>query len=145
MYVLTDERPNITVSADENNWTSQFNEMVYQGVWHIFIGLDHILFLVATLLTVNLYRENKSWVKKHSKQHILKSTVILVSTFTLAHSITLTATALDVITLDSRIVELGIAISVVITAINNVYPIILRLGLLLSGSAYFWNGVRQCF
>lgn len=133
VYVLTDERPLITISADENNWISQFNEMVYQGIWHIFIGLDHILFLVATLLTVNLYRENKSWVKKHSKQHILKSTVILVSTFTLAHSITLTATALDVITLDSRIVELGIAISVVITAINNVYPVIMRLGFITFG------------
>ncbi|WP_232369598.1 MULTISPECIES: HupE/UreJ family protein [unclassified Alteromonas] len=133
VHVLTDERPLITVSAGENNWISQFNEMVYQGIWHIFIGLDHILFLVATLLTVNLYRENKSWVKKHSKQHIIKSTVILVSTFTLAHSITLTATALNVITLESRIVELGIAISVVVTAINNVYPVIMRLGFITFG------------
>ncbi len=107
--------------------------MVYQGIWHIFIGLDHILFLVATLLTVNLYRENKSWVKEQSKKHIIKSTVILVSTFTLAHSITLTATALDFITLDSRIVELGIAISVAITALNNIYPIIMRLGFITFG------------
>jgi hypothetical protein len=72
-------------------------------------------------------------VKEQSKQHILKSTVILVSTFTLAHSIALTATALDFVTLDSRIVELGIAISVVITALNNVYPIIMRLGFITFG------------
>ena len=133
VYVLDNERSFITVSAKSSNWRSQFGEMVYQGIWHIFIGLDHILFLIATLLTVNLYRENKSWVKEQSKQHILKSTVILVSTFTLAHSITLTATALDFITLDSRIVELGIAISVVITALNNVYPIIMRLGFITFG------------
>ena len=133
VYVLSDERSFITASATGNSWISQFGEMVYQGIWHIFIGLDHILFLVATLLTVNLYRENKSWVKEQSKRHIIKSTVILVSTFTLAHSITLTATALDFITLNSRIVELGIAISVAITALNNMYPIIMRLGFITFG------------
>ena len=131
--MLSDERSHVTISATGNSWTSQFGGMVYQGIWHIFIGLDHILFLVATLLTVNLYRENKSWVKEQSKKHIIKSTVILVSTFTLAHSITLTATALDFITLDSRIVELGIAISVAITALNNMYPIIMRLGFITFG------------
>ena len=133
VYVLDSERTSITVSPLDNDWTAQFGEMVYQGIWHIFIGLDHILFLVATLLTVNLYRKNKRWVKEQSKKHIFRNTVILVSTFTLAHSITLTATALDFITLDSRIVELGIAISVAITALNNVYPIIMRLGFITFG------------
>jgi len=56
-----------------------------------------------------------------------------VSTFTLAHSITLTATALNFITLDSRIVEIGIALSVAITALNNMFPIIMRLGLITFG------------
>ena len=133
VYVLDSERSFITIAPENNHWVSQFGEMVYQGIWHIFIGLDHILFLVATLLTVNLFRKNKRWEKEQSKKLIIKSTVILVSTFTLAHSITLTATALDFISLDSRIVELGIAISVAITAINNVYPIIMRLGFITFG------------
>ena len=133
VYVLDGERSFITIAPENNHWVSQFGEMVYQGIWHIFIGLDHILFLVATLLTVNLFRKNKRWEKEQSKKLIIKSTVILVSTFTLAHSITLTATALDFISLDSRIVELGIAISVAITAINNVYPIIMRLGFITFG------------
>ena len=133
VHILDSERDFITVTPQNNHWVSQFGEIIYQGIWHIFIGLDHILFLVATLLTVNLLRKNKRWVKEQSKKHIIKSTVILVSTFTLAHSITLTATALDFITLNSRIVELGIAISVVITALNNVYPIIMRLGFITFG------------
>ncbi|MEC7480576.1 MAG: HupE/UreJ family protein, partial [Pseudomonadota bacterium] len=70
VYVLSDERSHVTISATGNSWTSQFGEMVYQGIWHVFIGLDHILFLVATVLTVNLYRENKRWVKEQSKRHI---------------------------------------------------------------------------
>ena len=133
VYVLDSERTSITVSPLNNNWLTQFGEMVYQGIWHIFIGLDHILFLVATLLTVNLRRNNNRWERAPSKARIFKNTVILVSTFTLAHSITLTATALNFITLDSRIVEIGIALSVAITALNNMFPIIMRLGLITFG------------
>ncbi|MDY6976007.1 MAG: HupE/UreJ family protein [Pseudomonadota bacterium] len=133
VHVLDSEQTFVSVSPKNSHWISQFSEMVYQGIWHIFIGLDHILFLVATLLTVNLLRKSKRWVKEKSIKRIVKSTVILVSTFTLAHSITLTLTALDFITLNSRIVELGIAISVAITALNNVYPVIMRLGFVTFG------------
>ena len=133
VHVLDSEQTFLSVSPKNSHWISQFSEMVYQGIWHIFIGLDHILFLVATLLTVNLLRKSKRWVKEKSIKRIVKSTVILVSTFTLAHSITLTLTALDFITLNSRIVELGIAISVAITALNNVYPVIMRLGFVTFG------------
>ncbi|APD87296.1 hypothetical protein BM527_15020 [Alteromonas sp. Mex14] len=133
VYVLDSERTSITFSPLNNDWITQFGEMVYQGIWHIFIGLDHILFLVATLLTVNLRRNNNRWERAASKARILKNTVVLVSTFTLAHSITLTATALNFITLDSRIVELGIALSVAITALNNMFPIIMRLGFITFG------------
>lgn len=133
VYVLDSERTSITVSPLNNDWLTQFGEIVYQGIWHIFIGLDHILFLVATLLTVNLRRNNNRWERAASKARIFKNTVILVSTFTFAHSITLTATALNFITLDSRVVELGIALSVAITALNNMFPFIMRLGFITFG------------
>lgn len=111
------------------NW-SLFGEMLYQGVWHIFIGIDHILFLVATLLTVNLLRTNGAWQKEPSVKRIFKNTLILVSAFTLAHSITLTLTALGYIGLNSNLVEFGIALSVLFTAINNIYPQVVKLGIL---------------
>ncbi|KXJ60391.1 MAG: hypothetical protein AXW14_12610 [Alteromonas sp. Nap_26] len=133
IHVLDSERASITIAALGTASLAQFGEMVFQGIWHIFIGLDHILFLVATLLTVNLQRKNQKWVKALSKKLILKNTIILVSTFTLAHSITLTATALDLIALNSRIVELGIAVSVAFTALNNMYPVIMRLGFITFG------------
>ena len=44
-----------------------------------------------------------------------------------------TATALDLIALNSRIVELGIAVSVAFTALNNMYPVIMRLGFITFG------------
>ncbi len=48
--------------------------------------------------------------------------------FTLAHSVTLTATALGILNFSSHWVELGIALSVLFAALNNVWPIVLRLG-----------------
>jgi hypothetical protein len=128
--VLDFDNRSVTYDAVTTSLTALFISLVYEGVWHIFIGIDHILFLVATLLTVNLVREHKQWQKEPSTSRILKHTVILVSAFTLAHSITLTATALNFIALDSRLVELGIAISVLLTALNNIYPLIVRLGII---------------
>ncbi|WOI38326.1 HupE/UreJ family protein [Alteromonas sp. CI.11.F.A3] len=128
--VLDIDNRSVTYDAVTTSLTALFISLVYEGVRHIFIGIDHILFLVATLLTVNLVREQKRWQKEPSASRVLKHTVILVSAFTLAHSITLTATALDFIALDSRLVELGIAISVLLTALNNIYPLIVRLGII---------------
>jgi len=128
--VLDFDNRSVTYDAVTTSLTALFISLVYEGVWHIFIGIDHILFLVATLLTVNLAREKKQWQKEPSASRVVKHTVILVSAFTLAHSITLTATALNFIALDSRLVELGIAISVLLTALNNIYPLIVRLGII---------------
>ncbi|NDV90332.1 HupE/UreJ family protein [Alteromonas sp. 345S023] len=128
--VFSLDNQSATLPDEKNsNWTL-FGEMLYQGVWHIFIGIDHILFLVATLLTVNLLRANGEWQKEPSTKRIFKHTLILVSAFTLAHSITLTLTALGYISLNSNLVEFGIALSVLFTAINNIYPQVVKLGIL---------------
>lgn len=110
-----------------------FKTYVYQGVVHIFIGIDHILFLVALLLTCVLYRDQKKWQPIPSMSRIVKDTAWMITAFTLAHSITLTATALGWIAPSSRWVEFGIALSVFLTAINNVWPLVLRLGWLSFG------------
>jgi hypothetical protein len=48
----------------------------------------------------------------------------IVTAFTLAHSITLTLSALEVLRLPSRFVESGIAASVILAAANNVVPML---------------------
>ena len=48
----------------------------------------------------------------------------IVTAFTLAHSVTLTLATFEVITLQSRWVESGIAASVVIAALNNLFPVV---------------------
>jgi hypothetical protein len=48
----------------------------------------------------------------------------VVTAFTLAHSITLSLAALDIVRLPSRLTESVIAASIVVAALNNVFPIV---------------------
>jgi hypothetical protein len=94
-------------------------QYLLDGVWHIWIGYDHILFLLALLLPAVLVRRDGRWEGTARFPGALKEVVKVVTAFTLAHSITLSLAALHVITLPSRLVESAIAASVVIAALNN--------------------------
>ena len=94
-------------------------QYLVDGVWHIWIGYDHILFLLALLLPAVLVRRERQWEGAPRFSGALVEVVKVVTAFTLAHSITLSLAALQVITLPSRLVESAIAASVVIAALNN--------------------------
>ncbi|MBA2410023.1 MAG: HupE/UreJ family protein [Gammaproteobacteria bacterium] len=108
-----------------NTWT-QFLTFVREGVWHIWIGLDHILFIIALLLLCVLYRERQGWHPAPRFRPALWNVLKIVTAFTLAHSITLSLAALGIINLPTRFVESAIAASIVIGALNNVYPLVLK-------------------
>jgi hypothetical protein len=107
----------------EPNKLQQFFDYGREGVWHIWIGFDHILFLLALLLPAVVVREGKTWQAVGAFKPAFFSVLKIVTAFTLAHSITLTLATLGVISLPSRWVESSIAASVVIAALNNVYPL----------------------
>ena len=107
----------------DSRWRS-FRDFVWQGVWHIWIGIDHILFLLALILPAVLMRRDDRWVSVDSAGAALWNVIKIVTLFTIAHTITLTLAALDIFTLPSRLVESIIALSVVIAAVNNVWPIL---------------------
>ena len=101
----------------------QFFDYAREGVWHIWIGYDHILFLLALLLPAVVMRQRGRWEAVHAFKPAFFSVLKIVTAFTLAHSITLTLATLGVISLPSRWVESTIAASVVIAALNNIYPL----------------------
>lgn len=74
------------------------------GVGHIFLGYDHICFLVA-LIVVSRFKE----------------LVKIVTAFTVAHSITLILAALEWVQLPTRLVESGIALTIVYVALENLW------------------------
>jgi hydrogenase/urease accessory protein HupE len=73
------------------------------GIAHIFLGYDHIAFLAAVVL----------WARR------LWPVVKVVTAFTIAHSITLSLAALDIVRIPSSIIEPAIAASIVYVAAEN--------------------------
>jgi hypothetical protein len=94
-------------------------QYVVEGMWHIWIGFDHILFLLSLLLPAVLVRRGGHWDPAPSLRGSLVEVLKVVTAFTLAHSITLSLAALQVVSLPSRFVESTIAASVVLAALNN--------------------------
>ncbi len=93
------------------------------GVWHIWAGFDHILFLLALLMPAVLRREAGRWHVVVSFRDAFAGTLKVVTAFTLAHSLTLSLAAVGTIHLPARLVESGIAASVVVAALNNACPL----------------------
>jgi hypothetical protein len=94
-------------------------QYVVEGIWHIWVGYDHILFLLSLLLPAVLVRRDGKWTGASSLWGAVKEVLKVVTAFTLAHSITLSLAALGFISLPSRLVESAIAASVVFAALNN--------------------------
>jgi hypothetical protein len=119
--IFDPDRPRQQLSLQAPDRMAQFGDYVRHGVWHIWIGFDHILFLLSLLLPAVLAtaRSAPSESIKASFIDVLK----VVTAFTLAHSITLTLASLSVISLPSRWVESAIAVSVVAAALNNIFPL----------------------
>jgi len=82
-----------------------FGGMVWLGLDHIATGWDHILFLLALLLVVGR----------------LGQAMVIVTAFTVAHSVTLALSVLDVVVLPDTLVEAGIAATIVFVAVENVW------------------------
>ncbi len=75
------------------------------GIEHILTGYDHLLFLFALVLACRS----------------VKPMLLIVTAFTLAHSITLALAALDIVKLPSVWVEAFIALSIVFVGVENVF------------------------
>jgi len=99
-----------------------FLQFVWQGIWHIWIGFDHILFLLVLLLPAVFRRTDSGREAVPHFGTALTQVLLIVSSFTIAHSITLTCAAMRWIVLPGRPVEAAIAASVFVAAVANFLP-----------------------
>jgi len=114
----------------------QFKSFVVDGVWHIWTGPDHLLFIMSLLLPAVLMRKQgplqpgehvwsaSRWQPVPSLGPALWELIKVVSAFTVSHSVTLSLSVLGIVSLPSRLVESGIALSVIVAALNNIYPVV---------------------
>ena len=96
-------------------------DMIPQGVWHIWIGIDHILFLLALMLPTVLVSDSGKWKPVDRFPRAFWNLLKIITVFTVAHSISLVLAALDFISLPSRLVESVIALSIILVALNNIF------------------------
>jgi hypothetical protein len=92
------------------------------GIWHIWTGYDHILFLIVLLIPAVFQRTANGREAVPDFGSALIRVVIIVSAFTIAHSITLTCAAMQWIRLPARLVESAIAASIFVAALYNFLP-----------------------
>lgn len=100
---LTPGSPQATIPASQSGWHVAATYLS-QGIEHILLGFDHLLFVAALLLIISDWR-------------VLVRTI---TAFTVAHSITLTLAALGLVTLPSGPVEALIALSILLVAVEAV-------------------------
>lgn len=72
------------------------------GIEHILVGTDHLLFVLCLMIIAGRF----------------KRLLLTVTGFTLAHSITLSLATLDIVRLPTELVELLIALSIVLLAVE---------------------------
>ncbi|MEF2265750.1 HupE/UreJ family protein [Janthinobacterium sp. LS2A] len=147
--IFDPDSPRQTLSLAAPDRLAQFGAYVKHGVWHIWIGYDHILFLLSLLLPAVLLPQAHQSTRSNVPQNPLPpaaesrgrtrrvrpqvlswglrgafiDVLKVVTAFTLAHSITLTLASLSLISLPSRWVESAIATSVILAALNNLLPL----------------------
>lgn len=117
----------------------QFLVFLREGIFHIWTGYDHILFLLALLLPAVLRREAGIWRGVPALRPAFINVLKIVTAFTAAHSLTLSLAALQIVRLPSRLTESAIALSVVLAAANNLWPLVRERGWMV---AFFFGLVH---
>jgi hydrogenase/urease accessory protein HupE len=103
--LLDEAHATLTISAPAPSVWATMQRYLVTGIEHIFLGYDHIAFLVAIVL----------WARR------LMPVIKVVTAFTIAHSITLSLAALQIVVIPSAVVEPAIAASIIFVAVENFF------------------------
>jgi hypothetical protein len=122
--VLGPDSPKFRLATEPVSALGQFLAYGKEGVWHIWIGIDHMLFLISLLLPAVYVGSRRGWEPVESFMPAFWDVAKVVTAFTVAHSITLSLAALRVISLPTRVTETAIAFSVLLAALNNIWPVV---------------------
>lgn len=95
-----------------------------EGMRHIWAGSDHLLFIAALLLPAVLRRDAGGSQRLDAFGAVLWRVFGIITAFTAAHALTLTLAVLGGLTLPARGVELAIAASLLLVAVDNLYPLL---------------------
>jgi hypothetical protein len=103
---LTTDRPTDTFDTNANldSLWKNLQDFTYMGMEHLFTGFDHMLFICTLIFAAAS----------------LKDVVKLLTAFTIGHGITLILTTFNVFNVNPRLVDIGIAGTIVFVALQNI-------------------------
>ena len=121
--VLSPASPHVTVTGGRLG--QAFADFFGVGVAHIMSGPDHLLF-IALLLFPAMFRRGARgrWEPVERFGPAFLQTTKILSAFTVAHAITVTAATLGWVSIPSRIIEGAIALTIVATAVDNIVSVL---------------------
>ena len=120
---VDDVRTQAILSGSVARWqatesrTSHLVRFLVEGMRHLVTGYDHLAFLGVLLLALARRRPSG---ESSSLPQMLKRALVVITAFTLAHSLTLVLAATGYVRLPSQPVEVVIALSVMIAALLNI-------------------------
>ncbi len=154
--VLGPKTPTAVLDLREPDRWSQFKSFMIDGIWHIWTGPDHLLFILSLLLPAVLIRRtlanrdvqippdapaDTGWLPTPRLSRAMIELIKVISGFTVSHSVTLTLSVLGYVNLPSRLVESGIALSIIVAAMNNIWPVVTKRAWLVAFAFGFIHGL----
>lgn len=116
---------NDTLAIDRRGgsfWTG-VSAVAGHGMRHIAEGTDHLLFVLVLLVVAPLAARAGRWEVEPSVGAAVRRILVIVTAFTLGHSLTLALGVLGVVRLPSRPVEIVVAVSILVSAVHAIRPL----------------------
>jgi hypothetical protein len=139
--VLDFDTTSIEVPADGGSWAQGLSATAVLGMEHVAEGADHLLFLLLLLLPAPLVATGGRWRRGPSTRRSVLRVVHVVTAFAAGHSITLALAATGVVDLPSRMVETVIALSIAVSAVHAVRPLVPGGEVLIAGGFGLVHGL----
>ena len=122
--VIDWNHPSVEVDGGGGSWLRGLSATIGLGLDHVGSGADHLLFLLMLLLPAPLVAHRRRWVRRDSGRESAVRVVHVVSAFAVGHSTTLALSTLGLVHLPSRLVESLIALSILVSAVHALRPLI---------------------
>src|SRR5215217_1495663 len=106
-YALDQQNPSFSFDGLPRPLLDVIGTFVLEGIRHIFIGPDHILFVIALILL-----GGPLW-----------SQLKIVTSFTVAHTVTLILATLGIVRLPSQLIESVIALSIIVVGLHDLWQL----------------------
>jgi HupE / UreJ protein len=127
-------QPYIDIDVADQGHAAGWWAAVVLGAHHIAEGFDHLLFLVVLMIPAPLRVVGRRWGSKSTMRQAVTKVLLIVSSFTLGHSISLMIGGLTAIRFPVQPVEVLIAASILVSCMHAWRPV-------LAGREYAVAGV----